>query len=217
MAIDIPSFGSFITTSYNEFLQTLPTWAQNFMNLFLLAFLVAFYAIMIWKFYTWIAKKDILELNLSKYNRFQHRGLAKTLAVLIYSLEYLIILPVIIFVWFSMFTLFLMLLTKNIEIQTLLIASVIMVAAIRITAYYKEELSRDLAKLFPLTLLTVALTEGLINFEKITTQISTIPSFFNEIWMYLLFILVIEYFLRGLDLLFLAFGVLGDEEIVSKY
>lgn len=216
MAVEVEKFGSFLAEGYNQFLQTLPSWLQTFLNLFLLSFLIVIYAILIWNFYRWIAKKDILELNLVQYNRLQHPGLAKTLAVLIYFLEYIIILPILIFIWFFVFTLFLMLLTENIEITQLLIISVTIITAIRITSYYKEDLSRELAKLLPLTLLAVAITQGLINFEKILSQISIIPSFFSSIWIYLLFILTVECLLRTLDIFFSLTGLSNSEEADSE-
>jgi len=216
MAIEVEKFGSFLVILYEEFLQSLPSWAQNFMNLFLLSFLIVLYAILIWKFYRWIAKKDILELNLNRYNQLEHSIFAKAIAGLIYFLEYLIILPVVVFIWFSLFTIFLMLLTENLEIQTILISSVTVVTAIRITSYYKEDLSRDLAKLLPLTLLAVGITRGLINFENVISQISLIPSFLDHIGIYFLFILAIEIFLRTIYLIFSATGLLDEKEIKSK-
>jgi hypothetical protein len=216
MAGDIEQFISAIIDLYREFLLYLPGWAQEFINLFLISVTIVIYAILVWKFYRWIAKKDILELNLKRYNQLQHRVLAKTLAVLIYFLEYIIILPIIVFIWFSIFTLFLIMLTENINIQIILLSSVTIIAAIRITAYYKEELSRDIAKLFPLTLLAVAVTQGLVSFDKLITQLSLIPSFFSNFWTYLFFIMIVEFFLRVLDLFFSAIGIENEREIKAK-
>lgn len=216
MAGDFEQFGSSLINLYHEFLLQLPNWAQHFVNLFLLSILIVIYSILVWKFHKWIAKKDILELNLKRYNQFQHRVLAKTLAILIYFLEYIIILPIIVFIWFSIFTLFLIMLKENIEIQIILLSSVTIITAIRITAYYKEELSRDIAKLFPLTLLAVAATQGLMSFDKIIAQIPLIPSFFNNLWIYLIFIMVVEFFLRVLDIFFYSIGIANEREIKAK-
>jgi hypothetical protein len=216
MGGEVGQFGSSIIDLYHEFLSYLPNWAQQFTNLFLLSITIVVYALLIWKFYRWIAKKDILELNLKRYNQFQHRGLVKTLAALIYFLEYIVILPIIVFIWFSIFTIFLMMLKENIEIQTILLSSVTIIAAIRITAYYKEELSRDIAKLFPLTLLAVAVTQGLVSFDKIIAQIPLIPSLLENLWIYLIFIIILEFFLRILDIFFSSIGIADETEIKEK-
>lgn len=216
MAGDVEQFGSSIIELYNDFLLYLPNWAQQFINLFLLSITIVIYAILVWKFYRWIAKKDILELNLKRYNQFQHRVLAKTLAILIYFLEYIIILPIVVFIWFSIFTIFLMMLEENMGIQTILLSSVTIIAAIRITAYYKEDLSRDIAKLFPLTLLAVAVTQGLVSFDKIIAQIPLIPSLLENLWIYLIFIIILEFFLRILDIFFSSIGIADETEIKEK-
>lgn len=198
---------------YALFLDTLPFWAKNFVNLFLIALLIFIYAVLIWKFYRFVANKDILELNLKRFNRTTRPGLAKTFAGLIYFFEYLIMTPLMVFLWFFVFTGLLLLLTDGLELNTLLIISATIVAAIRMTAYYKENLSRDLAKLLPLTLLGVSLTQStLLNFQKVVAQLAGIPEFLNHIFVYLLFIMVIEFILRIFEVFFIVGGIVTVEE-----
>ena len=199
---------------YLTFLDSFPSWVQHFLNLFFWSSLVVLYAIFVWKLYRWIAKKDILELNLARYNTSKSI-LAKLFGGVIYFLEYIIILPFIVSLWFAFFTTFMLLLTDSLAIDKLLFISVIVVTAIRVTAYYKEDLSRDIAKLFPLTLLGVAVTQGLFSFERVINQISLIPQFFSDLWIYLLFIVAVEFFLRFLDIIFLAFDLYDESEVES--
>ena len=84
------------------------------------------------------------------------------------------------------------------------------------TAYYKEDLARELAKLIPLTLLTVTISQGLFNFNKIIEQIQLIPTFFSDIWSYLIFIILIEFILRILDIIFVAFDLYNEEEVKTE-
>ena len=164
----------------------------------------------------WVAKKNILELNLSKFNKSEHAVISKIIGGLIYFLEYLIILPFVVFLWFGVFTIFLILLTDTLEVNTILVIGVVIVAAIRMTAYYKENLSKELAKLIPLTLLVVAISQGLFNFPKFLEQIQIIPSFISDIWVYLIFIIVLEFILRLLDIIFLAFDLYDEEEVKER-
>jgi hypothetical protein len=215
----LSNFSSSIILTYQEFIGFLPFWAQNFINLFFISLVIVIYAIFIWKFYRWIAKKDLLELNLRKYNRTQHPFFAKSLAGLFYFIEYLVILPLVVFIWFFMFTFFLMLLTENIPLQTLLVISATIITAIRMTAYYREDLSKDLAKLLPFTLLGVSITQsGAFSFGKIITHLFAIPEFFNYIAVYLLFIMSIEFILRAIEFVFMASGLYEekDEEEVKE-
>ena len=114
-------FANLLEEFYLGITQILPSWAQTFLNLFLWSLLLVIYAIFIWKFYRWIARKDILKLNLSKFNSLDHAVFAKVFGMLIYFIEYLVILPIVVFLWFGGFTLFLMFLTNGLALLYLLL------------------------------------------------------------------------------------------------
>lgn len=202
-----------ITEAYNLFVASLPQWAQHFISFFLLALLILIYAVFIWKFHRWIATKNLLELNLNKYNKSQHPAMAKMFAGAFYLLEYIIILPFLIFFWFLIFTVFLLVLTENLPVGQLLIISATIIAAIRMTAYYNENLSKDLAKLIPFTLLGVSIINpNFFNVGRIISQIGEIPQFATHIVFYLIFIIALEIILRIFEFAFSIFN-LNDEEV----
>lgn len=202
---------------YKEFISFLPKYIGDFFNLFILVLLIVLYALFIWKFYRFIAKKNILELNLNKYNKLEHPVTVKVLAVIFYFIEYIIILPFLIFFWFSIFTLFLIFLSENLEVIPLLVISATIIAAIRMTSYYKEDLARDLAKLLPFTLLAISiLNPNFLKIERILGHLSEIPSFFSQIIIYLLFIIILEMILRFFDFIFSLFQLEEVEEKMEK-
>ena len=197
-----------VIEAYSLFVKSLPQWMQTFISFFVIAIVILIYAIFIWKFYRWISKKNILELNLNKYNRSEHPFLEKILAGFFYFLEYLITIPILVFVWFSIFTFFLLVLTQNIDVGTLLIISATVIAAIRMTAYYNEELSKELAKLIPFTLLGVSIINpNFFNVSRIISQIGEIPQFASHIALYLIFIVCLETLLRIFEFLFSIFNL----------
>jgi len=103
--------------------------------------------------------------------------------------------------------------TQDLPLLTVLLISTIMISVIRMTVYYKEDLAKDIAKLFPLALLVIFLTEfGNFHFISIVSNLSLIPDFFSDIWVYLIFILAIEVILRFIDLIFKISGIEGDDE-----
>jgi len=186
---------------YAEFLSALPFWASNFINLFLIVLLIVIYSIFIWKFYRFIARKDLFKFNLKQYNTSAHPLFGKLFESIFFFLEYILVVPFIVFIWFGIFTLFLMFLTEGIALGTILIISATTITAIRMTAYYNEDLSKDLAKMLPFTLLGVAITKlSILNFDKILIQLTILPEFFSSILIYLAFIIIIEFILRILDL-----------------
>jgi amino acid transporter len=155
-----------------------------------------------------MAKKNIIKLNLNKYNKSSHPVLVKVLEGLFYLLEYMIILPFLVLSWFAVFTFFILFLTKGLEVQTVLLISTVIIVSIRVTAYYREELSKELAKLLPFTLLAVSMTEkGFFDFQEILNKVSQLPSFFGSILSYILIIIVLEIILRAFDLLLYALGL----------
>ncbi len=207
-----------INNFYTYFLSLLPAWAQNFLGLFLLVLVILVYAIFIWKFYRFISKKNIISLNLKQYNRSEHAFFSKLFAVFLYIVEYILFLPVVIFVAFAVFTIFLILLTDGIPVATILILSATIIGAIRMAAYYKEDVSKEIAKLLPFTLLAVSMTKvGFFNFERIISNFSQLPQFFNNIVTYLLFIVILEMVLRFFEFIFGLFGINDlEEELAEK-
>ena len=219
MAEVVGNFTAPVVKMYDVFISSLPTWAQNFVNLFFLIMLVFIYSLFIWKFYKFIATKNIFGLNLNKYNKTDNPLLTKLLAGGFYFLEYLIVLPFIIFFWFAIFAFFLILLTDSLEVGPLLIVTAVIIAVIRISCYYKEELAKELAKLLPLTLLAVALlNQNFFDFDRIIGHISQLPNFFNKIIIYLVFIIVLEIILRFFDFIFSLFGLeeIDEEETTEQ-
>ena len=104
-------------------------------------------------------------------------------------------------------------LTENIELSRILLISATVIAAIRMTAYYKEDLSKDIAKLLPFTLLGVGITQfGALNVTNIIEQLFEIPTYFSHIASYLIFIFIIEFILRIIETAFVASGIDGEDE-----
>jgi len=213
--VEVSSFSAWFINNYNLLNSSLPLWAQNFLMLFALALIIMLYSIFIWKFYRFVATKNILELNLNQYNKSEHPVFAKLFAGVLYLIEYIIVLPFIIFFWFTIFTLFLIFLTENIEVSNLLIISATIIAAIRLTSYipnYGQELAKEIAKLLPFTLLAVSvLNPKFFSIERVINNLSQLPNFFEKIIAYLTFIILLEITLRIFDFVFSLFGLGGEE------
>jgi len=215
-------FASSLITSYQDFLSILPPYLQSFLNLFILVLLISGYSIIIWKFYKFISKKNIFGLNLSKYNTAKHAFSIKLFASLLYLLEYIILIPFMIFIWFSLFTFLLFILAEEgIAVSTILFISAVVIAAIRMTSYYKKAISEDIAKILPLTFLAVfVLNPNLLNIDfmsRVISRFSEIPSFFSQIITYLGFIFLLEIVLRFFDFVFTILDLQsGDDEDEEK-
>lgn len=176
--------------------------------------IIALYSILVYYFYRLLARKNILELNLSQYNRYEHPVAVKIFAVLFYIMEYLILLPIFTFFWFTILSILTLIIAKDIALTNILIISASLVSAVRITAHIKESLSRELAKLIPFTLLAIAITtEGFFEVAPLIARTLEIPALLNQIPVYLIFIISVETVMRFIDLIKTFFE---DKEEDSK-
>lgn len=177
---------------------------------------IVIYSIFIFFFYRYLAKKNIIGLNLRKYNRSENPGIAKFLGFVFYTLEYVILLPIMTIFWFGIMTLLLLILAKSINVQTIMIVTASLIASVRITAYISEKLSQDLAKMLPFTILALAITgENFFSMERFVTRIAEIPAVLNALPQFIIFIIVVELVLRTIELIkkFLTYGDEINEEI----
>jgi hypothetical protein len=166
---------------------------------------ITLYAVFVFKFYRFLAKKDIFELNLYKYNQASHPIIEKFFAVILYFIEYIIIFPLFIVFWFLMLTGFLSLLTK-VSLANTVMLSMALVAAIRITAFYNEDLSKDLAKMIPFALLGVFLIDfKYMNMIDLKNFIPNLILMWKTIFYYLLLAMILETILRVMNSFFNLF------------
>lgn len=190
----IEAFGNISTIFAN--LQT-----NSIAKLLFLTILIAVYAIFIFYFYRFLAKKNIIELNLNKYNKYEAGTVFKILAIVLYIIEYMIILPIMTFFWFTVLAILIFLLAEGLPLELVLLISAALIASVRVTSYISENLSQDLAKMLPFTLLGVALTKPtFFDFTNHIARIQEIPGLFSDILTYLVFIIIIELVMRLYDL-----------------
>ena len=189
---------NFLSTAYNYIAESIPEKYRVFLILGFYIILMAIYCIFIWKFYKFLARRDIIRIDLSKYNTSTHPGLRKFFATLLFLAQYIIILPFLISFWFIVLALFLLILAKNQDIRNVILVSAALIGSTRLTAYISEDLSKDLAKMLPFTLLGIFLIDP--NFFSVTEFISKIydiPNLLSDIFYYLVFIFLLEIVLRG--------------------
>ncbi|MBS3167543.1 hypothetical protein J4216_00255 [Candidatus Woesearchaeota archaeon] len=191
---------------------------QKIIVTFLIYFiLIALYSIFVWKFYRFLAKRDLIKLNLRQYNKTEHPLLNKLLAIILYIIEYIIIIPALVLFWFVVLSTFLLIISKEQTLAQIILISAAVIGAIRFTAYLSEDLSKDIAKLLPFTMLAIFLiTPNLFSFTDLITRISGIPLLFKNIIIYLGIIAAIEIFIRLIYLIIVTFIFKEDPEDIEE-
>jgi len=204
-----------LAQGYKSILGAVPTQYGTLLNVFVFAILISIYSIFSWKFYRFLSKKDLISLNLSKYNRTSYPFLKKFFALILYFVEYIIVLPFLIFFWFAILSLIIIVLSEEQAAINILVVAAAIVAAIRMLSYYQEDLSKDLAKMFPFTILTIfILSPGFFSVERVLARLSEIPSLFVNVFYFLALIIIVELVFRFLDMIMRLFR--GEEQIDAQ-
>ena len=158
---------------------------SDFVPIFYLAISIAVYSIIIWHFYRFIARRNCFRTNKCKHPK------------LVGFLKYFCLFPFVAIVFFLGFSLLLLFLTRSIEVEMILSTSFAIVLAIRITSYYSEDLSKDVAKMLPFALLGIYLVDPLyFNFDAKMSNINSLPQHVNTFVVFIFFIIIIEWILR---------------------
>jgi len=169
---------------------------------------ISLYAIFVFKFYRFLACKDVFKIDLKQYNTSTFPLMRKSMGFLYYVVEYLFFFPLLVFFWFAVLTLLLALLAKTQTVDSLLLVAIGVVGAIRVTAYYDEDLSKDLAKMLPFALLGVYLVDiHYISVMDAWNLIQSIPNYFIALMYYFAFIIFLEFILR------LLYALLNRKEV----
>jgi len=173
---------------------------------------ITIYSLFIFKFYIFVAKRDVLELKLNRYSEAYEGFFEKIVKLFFYIFENLILIPLFIFFWFVVIATALLILSRSSIPNQLLLLSISLVAAIRITSYYNENLSQDLAKLIPFTLLGIYLIDAsFFSIEGTLAIAKQIPSLWKISVYYLLFVIILEFILRIIHAIYNFFK--GSEQL----
>ena len=163
---------------------------------------IVVYLVFIFEFYRFVARRDVFELRLRRYARGRlGRGITaveNALRVVLYLLEHVVVYPILITAWYLVFVVLLAFLARRLGIETLLLVAMAVVAAVRVTAYYSEDLSRDLAKMLPLALLGVVILEGAssVVVDESLGLVASIGVHWRQVLAYVLLLVPLELVLR---------------------
>lgn len=192
---------------------------KRFGNLFILTAILSLAGIVIYYMYMHLSKKDLFHIPKPKDSDSKFR---KFLLQTSFALKYIIIFPVYSFIWFIIFSFILVIISESKNFENSLYFGIVIVSAIRVSAYINEKMSEDIAKLLPLTMIaTIIITPEFLsmNFESFlntiidSAQIITyIPSFAK----FLIFTILLEWMLRILTALHNFIKERKKQKAISK-
>ena len=169
------------------------------------------YGIFVYHFYRFLSKRDIFSINLERKiaeSKFTSAGKKTTVAprIAAFITTNLFIFPVVIFLWFIGYSSFMFLLVQTMPTSTIFLISSGLIIAIRISAYYSEDLSRDIAKLLPFSLLGIFLfNPQFYSISDLVSRFIEIPAFIVQIASFMVLIMAIEIVLSTIYLIKIRF------------
>ena len=166
------------------------------------AVVIVVYLIFIFEFYRFVARRDIFKLRFRRYARGvigrSVESVGNFVRIVLYVVEYLVVYPVLTIVWYVFYLFLVVLLAPGVDIGILLVTAMAIVTAIRVTAYYSQNLSQDLAKMLPLGILGALILEDspALPSEIPVDVVVAVAEQWETILLYLLFLVLLEFVLR---------------------
>ncbi len=158
---------------------------------------ISLYAIFIFHFYRFLASRDMFTFDLSRHNESEYRALRGIAHVAMYIFKYILVFPFFAFFWLAVLTTILAFLSSDRTLQEVLLVALAVVCAIRVSAYYHEDLSRDLAKILPFAVLGIFIIDA--SFFTVEESLAVIRDANNNretIFYYFIFLVGLEFALR---------------------
>lgn len=119
------------------------------------AVVLGIYATAVFYLCRFMSKKDIIRFRYTVLRRLTSRSIVLTglLTAWIFVFRYGVIFPVVAYGWFGTLTVMVAFMYNSKEPAQLILISMSVVTAVRVTAYFSEDLSRDIARILPFALL----------------------------------------------------------------
>lgn len=156
------------------------------------------YGVFVWNFYRFLARREMIPLCLKKYPT----GGKKVTTVITYILKYMLVFPLVVLVWFVVYSTFLFFMAPDIPTELVFLVVIPLVVTVRISAYYKEDLAKDFAKLIPFALLGIFLTSSVFfTTEQVIDRFDNFIPFLGKITSFVIYAVIVEAILRILFLI----------------
>ena len=158
---------------------------------------IGMYAIFIFHFYRFLSSRDMFRFDLSRYEESRYEVVRGILHFVMYVAKYVIVFPFFAFFWLGVLTLILAFLSRDRTFSDILLISLATVSAIRVAAYYHEDLARDLSKILPFAVLGIFIIDA--SFFTVQDSLRVIREASEQrevIFYYFVFLVALEFVLR---------------------
>ncbi len=146
-----------VPATSTELIQMIEEFGQDTLPTLLAIIAIAGYSAFVYLFYRQLARRDLLTLDLSKYESTMTGRIKGFFRTFIFLVQYVIAIPTLIAFWTLVMAVILTLLSEGTDHSRNAMIATSVVGAVRIVSYWTEDLSRDVAKMLPFAVLGVFL------------------------------------------------------------
>jgi len=188
--VDIPN-------TREEMLELLVDFGRETYPTLMAIIAIAVYSGFVFMFYRILAKKDLLTLDLSKYADDFGGKVKKYLRSVLFVVQYIVVVPILIAFWTLVLAVILTLLSDSSDHTRNALIATSVVGAVRILAYWTEDLSRDVAKMLPFAVLGVYLVSSTsVQWSEFRELLESLPELAKSFFSSLVLLAILETLLR---------------------
>lgn len=186
-----------IPTTQDELLLILRDFATDTFPTLMAIIAIAAYSGFVFMFYRLLAKRDLLTLDLKRYEDSMTGRIRVFFRSLLFVAQYVLLIPILIGFWTVVMATILTLLSDSSDHSRNAMIATSVVGAVRILAYWTEDLSRDVAKMLPFAVLGVFLVGSTsVNFSEFEALYSNLPELADAYLNSLILLSILETVLR---------------------
>jgi hypothetical protein len=186
-----------LPTTQDEVLELLVDFGRETYPTLMAIIAIAVYSGFVFMFYRILAKKDLLTLDLSKYADDFGGKVKKYLRSILFVIQYIVVIPIMIAFWTLVLAVILTLLSDSSDHARNALIATSVVGAVRILAYWTEDLSRDVAKMLPFAVLGVYLVSSTsVQWSEFKELIESLPELAKSFFSSLVLLAILETILR---------------------
>ena len=152
---------------------TLPNDLESFTDQVLPAFAaivgIVLYSTFVFKFYRFLAKKDLIDADFSQYSQGFTGFMKRLIDGLLLIVQNILFAPFLISFWVLILAVILTLLSGGDDLYWNVLVATSVVGSVRVISYFSEDLARDVAKMLPFAVLGVFLVDsGSFNWNAVS-------------------------------------------------
>ena len=186
-----------IPTTREEVLELLVDFGRETYPTLMAIIAIAVYSGFVFMFYRILAKKDQQTLDLSKYADDFGGKVKKYLRSMLFVVQYIVVVPILIAFWTLVLAVILTLLSDSSDHTRNALIATSVVGAVRILAYWTEDLSRDVAKMLPFAVLGVYLVSSTsVQWSEFRELLESLPELAKSFFSSLVLLAILETLLR---------------------